>query len=136
MRFYESTALGVLTNRFSKDLETMDSSLPDDLGRSLMYGLGIVTTIASISSIAPIFLLGFAFLTVLYWYYGSRYSRTARELRRLDSVSKTPIFSIYSETISGGITIRAFGASSDFMSAMLQKVDANLVYFFDLWATK
>jgi ABC-type multidrug transport system fused ATPase/permease subunit len=134
MRFYDKTALGVLTNRFSKDLETLDSQLPDDLGRSLMYFLGVCTTIISITTIAPSFLLGFAFLSVGYWYYGNRYSRAARELRRLDSTSKTPIFSLYSETVSGVVTIRAFGATSAFMSSMLQKVDNNLIYFFDLWA--
>lgn len=35
---------------------------------------------------------------------------TAREMRRLDSITKSPVFSLYGEAIAGVTVIRAFGA--------------------------
>lgn len=40
-----------------------------------------------------------------------------------DSVSRSPLYSLYSETISGVATLRSFGASSKFLRDMLQCVD-------------
>lgn len=45
-------------------------------------------------SVAPMFLLGFAVLSVFYWHHAVLFSKSARELRRLDSVSKSPLYSI------------------------------------------
>jgi hypothetical protein len=44
--------------------------------------------------------------------YGWLYSLAARELRRNDAISKSPMYSLYNETISGVAVIRAFGLSS------------------------
>jgi hypothetical protein len=49
-RFVLSQALGRIQNRFAKDLEGIDSGLPDNFGRSLMYGLGVLTTLVVVSS--------------------------------------------------------------------------------------
>lgn len=55
--------------RFGKDMEGLDAALPDHLGRSIMYGLGVLTTLTVVASVSPIFLLGFAFLTLFYVHY-------------------------------------------------------------------
>jgi len=69
-------------------------SLPDHIGRSLICGLGVLTTLIVIASVTPWFLLGFAFLSVIYFYNARLFAKSARELRRLDSVSKSPLYSI------------------------------------------
>jgi hypothetical protein len=40
-----------------------------------------------------------------------------------DSVTRSPLYSIYGETIAGVTIIRAFGASSKFLRDMLRCVD-------------
>jgi len=50
LRFFDTQALGRIQNRFAKDLEGIDSGLPDNFGRSLMYGLGVLTTLVVVSS--------------------------------------------------------------------------------------
>ena len=53
-----------------------------------------------------------------------------RQLRRLNSASKSPIFSHFGETLTGVTTIRAFGAQERFIDEMNKKIDENLIYFY------
>ncbi|KPV72284.1 uncharacterized protein RHOBADRAFT_39718 [Rhodotorula graminis WP1] len=135
LRWFDSQALGRIQNRFSKDLEGVDASLPDNFGRSLMYGLGVLTTLAVISSTSPAFLLMFAVIAVAYFHYARLFSHSAREFRRLDSVSKSPLFSIYGEAIQGVAVIRAFGSSARFMALMLERATTNVSFYAYLWGT-
>ncbi|GAA6040411.1 hypothetical protein NBRC10512_001368 [Rhodotorula toruloides] len=135
LRWFDSQALGRIQNRFSKDLEGIDSSLPDNFGRSLMYGLGVVTTLSVVASSAPTFLLGFALISVLYYRDARLFQTSAREFRRLDSVSKSPLFSIYGEAIAGVAVIRAFGSSARFMAMMLDRATTNVTFYWYLWGT-
>lgn len=58
------------------------------------------------------------------------YVSSMRQLRRLNSASKSPIFSHFGETLTGVTTIRAFGAESRFIDDMNKKIDENLIYFY------
>lgn len=111
-------------HRFGKDFEAIDSSLPDNFGRSLMYGLNVGTTIISIAFVTPAFLIAFAVISTMYWWYGRQYTRIARELRRLDSVTKSPLFSAYGETVAGVAVIRAFGGCSRALALVFERIDS------------
>ena len=50
---------------------------------------------------------------------------TSRQLKRLESVSRSPIFSHFFETINGVSTIRAFGVQRQFIDTGDAKVDEN-----------
>lgn len=108
--------------------------MPDNFGRSLEYSLGVISTLAVITSVQPYFLLGFLCLSVIYFRNALVYSKSARELRRLDSVSKSPLYSIYEEAISGIAVIRAFGASDRFMKLFLERVNTNITFYWYLWS--
>jgi ATP-binding cassette subfamily C (CFTR/MRP) protein 1 len=53
-----------------------------------------------------------------------------RQLKRLNSVSKSPIFSHFGETLTGVSTIRAYNVQNQFVSTMNKRIDDNLVYFY------
>ncbi|GAA5837596.1 hypothetical protein JCM11251_002021 [Rhodosporidiobolus azoricus] len=135
LRFFDTQALGRIQNRFAKDLEQIDGALPDHVGRSIVYGLGVLTTLLVIASTAPTFLIGFAVLSLAYYQYARLFAYSAREFRRLDSVSKSPLFSIYGEVIAGVAVVRAFGASSRFMALMLERTTRNVTFYYYLWGT-
>ncbi|KAM0756050.1 P-loop containing nucleoside triphosphate hydrolase protein [Meredithblackwellia eburnea MCA 4105] len=134
LRFFDTQALGRLLNRFGKDFEGVDAALPDHWGRSILYGLGVLTTLTVIASVAPLFLVGFAILSVAYFHHAALYSKTSRELRRLDSVTKSPLYSIYGEAIAGVSVIRAFGSSARFMKLMLTRCSTNVTFYWYLWS--
>ncbi|KAI8921256.1 ABC transporter type 1, transmembrane domain-containing protein [Powellomyces hirtus] len=64
------------------------------------------------------------------------YLKTSRETKRLESVTRSPLYSQFSETMTGVTTIRAFGAEERLLSQQSNKVDANHRAYFLLWAAK
>ncbi|KAG8808267.1 hypothetical protein FRC17_004027, partial [Serendipita sp. 399] len=134
IRFHDTTNRGRLLNRFGKDFEGIDSSLADNFGRSVFNLAAVITTIATVSFVGgwPFF-LSFLVLAIFYFEVARVYGQTARDMRRLDSVSRSPLYSIYSEAIAGVAIVRAFGASSKFLRDMLRCVDTNSSPYYWLW---
>ena len=66
----------------------------------------------------------------LYLYIQRYYLRTSRELKRLDSVSKSPIFAHFQESLAGLTTIRAYRHQERFATENEWRVDANLRTYF------
>ncbi|KAF5378754.1 hypothetical protein D9615_006977 [Tricholomella constricta] len=134
IRFHDTVSRGRLLNRFGKDFEGIDSSLSDNFGRSIMYGLSALTTVVTVSAVGgPPFIFAMFILGIIYYNAAKIYGQTSRDLRRLDSVTRSPLYSIYGETISGVTILRAFGASSKFLRDMLSCVDTNSNSFYWMW---
>lgn len=68
--------------------------------------------------VVPLFLLAFAFQ-----YIFSVFRATSRDLKRLESVSRSPVYSSFSEALNGLDTIRAFGCTGRFLKEHRQKMD-------------
>ncbi|EIW78464.1 multidrug resistance-associated ABC transporter [Coniophora puteana RWD-64-598 SS2] len=135
LRFHDTVSRGRLLNRFGKDFEGIDSTMSDNFGRSVMYGLAVLTTIITISSVGGIpFFLATLVLGYMYYQVAKVYGQTSRDMRRLDSVTRSPLYSIYGETISGVTVIRAFGAPSKFLRDMLRCVDTNANPYYWMWS--
>ena len=75
---------------------------------------------------APIVLVGFGVLSIGYAYFGRLYTRTARELRRLDSITKSPMFSLFQEGVSGVAVIRAYGSGALMQARLLERAETNM----------
>ncbi|KAL1948837.1 hypothetical protein VTO73DRAFT_10643 [Trametes versicolor] len=124
IRFHDTASRGRLLNRFGKDFEGIDSSLPDNFGRSVFYAASVLTTFVTVSVVGgPLFILAAVIFAFLYYSIGKVYGQTSRDMRRLDSVTRSPLYSIYGETIAGVTVLRAFGASSKFLRDMLRCAD-------------
>ncbi|KAH9036170.1 ATP-binding cassette transporter [Lactarius pseudohatsudake] len=134
IRFHDTVSRGRLLNRFGKDFEGIDSSLSDNFGRSTVNGLSVMTTFITLSIVGGLrFFLVILVIGSLYWNVSKIYGQTSRDMRRLDSVTRSPLYSIYGETISGVTIIRAFGASSKFLRDMLKCVDTNTNPYYWMW---
>jgi len=62
------------------------------------------------------------------------YRASSRELKRTESVTKSPIFSLFGESLVGIATIRAYGDGSRFIENIAGYLDRNNRPFFMLWA--
>jgi hypothetical protein len=55
---------------------------------------------------------------IVYYQAGSIYGQTSRDMRRLDSITKSPLYSLFGETVSGVAVLRAFGGSECMLGDM------------------
>ena len=88
------------------------------------YTLGLIT------ASTPIFAVLIIPVGAIYYYIQRYYLRTSRELKRLDSVSKSPIYAHFQESLGGLTTIRAYRQQKRFALENEWRVDANLRTYF------
>ncbi|KAI1280801.1 Multidrug resistance-associated protein 1 [Halotydeus destructor] len=125
MSFFDTTPLGRIVNRFSKDVDTVDSIIPETLSGWLECLLQVVASFFIISYATPLFLTVIVPISVVYYYIQKFYIPTSRQLKRLESITRSPIYSHFSETLSGVSTIRAYKANQRFINISDNKVDSN-----------
>ncbi|XP_030491896.2 ABC transporter C family member 13 isoform X1 [Cannabis sativa] len=122
VHFFDQTPSGRILNRLSSDLYTIDDSLPFILNILLANFVGLLGIAAVLSYVQVFFLL----LLLPFWFIYSKlqffYRSTSRELRRLDSVSRSPIYATFSETLDGSSTIRAFKSEEYFLEKFMKHV--------------
>eukprot|EP00123_Amoebidium_parasiticum_P018837 comp24299_c0_seq1/m.45570 comp24299_c0_seq1/g.45570 ORF comp24299_c0_seq1/g.45570 comp24299_c0_seq1/m.45570 type:complete len:1564 (-) comp24299_c0_seq1:469-5160(-) len=125
MRFFETTPVGRILNRFSKDMQSIDTTIMPLMG-DLYYGIfTCLGSVIVISTTTPWFLVIVAPVTYLYYYVTTYYQTCARELKRFDSTTRSPIYTHFSESVDGAVTIRAYRDVDRFVSEMYEKVDGN-----------
>ena len=133
LRFFDSTPIGRIMNRFSKDIESIDQELTPYMEGAFASLIQCVSTIVVIAYITPQFLAVAALVMLLYYFVAYFYMAGSRELKRLESISRSPIHQHFSETLVGITTIRAFCDERRFMVENLKKIDNNNRPFFYLW---
>ncbi|XP_039119671.1 LOW QUALITY PROTEIN: ABC transporter C family member 13 [Dioscorea cayenensis subsp. rotundata] len=120
VHFFDQNPSGRILNRLSSDLYMIDDSLPFILNILLANFFSLLGIVVVLSYAQILFLL----LLLPLWYLFSKlqyyYRSTSRELRRLDSVSRSPIYSSFTETLDGSSTIRAFKAEELFMGRFIE----------------
>ncbi|XP_075847190.1 ATP-binding cassette sub-family C member 3 isoform X2 [Microtus pennsylvanicus] len=123
--FFDTTPSGRILNRFSKDIYVIDEVLaPTILMLFNSFFISISTLVVIVAS-TPLFLVVVLPLAVLYGFVQRFYVATSRQLKRLESISRSPIFSHFSETVTGTSVIRAYGRIEDFKVLSDRKVDTN-----------
>ncbi|XP_021375006.1 multidrug resistance-associated protein 1-like [Mizuhopecten yessoensis] len=130
MQFFDTTPLGRIMNRFSKDIDTMDTLIPRICESWLHCLLRVVAVPVIIAYSTPLFLSVLRPLGILYFVVQRFYVATSRQLKRLDSVSRSPIYSHFGETVTGVTTIRAYKQQERFISESEGKVDENNICYF------
>ncbi|XP_015778089.1 PREDICTED: multidrug resistance-associated protein 4-like [Acropora digitifera] len=121
--FFDTNPAGRISNRFSKDIGTIDDLLPKIflLATQMMLFVFTAAILPSFTNAwlvlvtIPIFLI----FTYLGWYY----LKTSRELKRLESICRSPVFSHFSETLTGLDTIRTRKRERDFIDRFYQYQD-------------
>jgi len=133
LRFFDTTPIGRVMNRFSKDMETVDQETSWVLISVFSDILTVTTIVVLITVITPAFLFAGIVITAIFAVLGMAYLRSSVELKRLESVSRSPIFQHFGETLNGVSTIRAYGDEQRFIRENLRKVNDNNRPFILLW---
>lgn len=129
MRFFDSNPIGRIINRFSSDMGVIDKKLPVTLPVLLRFLMLCLSAILVDVCVTPYFLIVVVFVVAVYYYIQSFFRHSSRELQRLDSITKSPVFSHFSETLSGLSTIRAYREESRFVERMNDHINDNNLAF-------
>ncbi|XP_016381591.1 multidrug resistance-associated protein 7-like isoform X2 [Sinocyclocheilus rhinocerous] len=125
MTFFDITPLGRILNRFSSDIYSVDDSLPFVLNILLANVFGLLGMLVVMSYGMPWVLLPLLPLGVLYFQTQCFYRHSSRELKRLCSLTLSPVYSHFSETLSGLSTVRASGHTTRFEEENERRLEQN-----------
>ncbi|CDK29967.1 unnamed protein product [Kuraishia capsulata CBS 1993] len=126
MSFFETTPIGRILNRFTNDMYKIDETVSMVFSMFFANTAKVTFTILVICYSTWQFLLLILPMAYLYRYYQQYYLRTSRELRRLDSVSRSPVYAHFQETLNGVATIRAYGQLDRFKFLNQHNMDHNI----------
>ncbi|XP_038262386.1 ATP-binding cassette sub-family C member 8 isoform X1 [Dermochelys coriacea] len=125
MRFFETTPLGSILNRFSADCNTIDQHIPATLECLSRSTLLCVSALAVISYVTPMFLIALLPLAIICYFIQKYFRVASRDLQQLDDSTQLPLLCHFSETVEGLTTIRAFRYEGRFRQKLLEYTDSN-----------
>ncbi|CAH1987634.1 unnamed protein product [Acanthoscelides obtectus] len=110
MRFFNTNSAGRILNRFSKDMGSIDELLPAAMIDCLQIGLALLGIIVVVAVVSPWLMVPTCTIGIIFYLMRIFYLRTSRNVKRLEGVTRSPVFSHLSASLLGLTTIRAFGA--------------------------
>ena len=130
MSFFDTTPLGRITNRFSKDVDSMDNSLTDAMRMYFLTLAMIISVFSLIIAYFHYFAVALGPLFILFLFASSYYRSSAREIKRHEAVLRSTVFARFSESISGVASIRAYGLQPYFATRIRDSIDGmNSAYY-------
>ncbi|XP_075086770.1 ABC transporter C family member 2 isoform X1 [Nicotiana tabacum] len=126
MVFFHTNPLGRIINRFAKDLGDIDRTVAPFVSMFLGQVFQLISTFVLIGIVSTMSL--WAIMPLLVLFYGAYlyYQSTAREVKRLDSISRSPVYAQFGEALNGLATIRAYKAYDRMANINGKSVDNNI----------
>ncbi|KAI1805517.1 P-loop containing nucleoside triphosphate hydrolase protein [Daldinia bambusicola] len=128
--FFDTTPLGRITNRFSRDIDVLDNTLTDAM-RMYFLTLAMITSVfALIIAFFHYFAIALVPLAILFFFAASYYRASAREVKRFEAVLRSSVFAKFGEGLSGVASIRAYGLSTRFVHDLQNAInEMNSAYY-------
>ncbi|MCJ1423071.1 hypothetical protein MMC29_000952 [Sticta canariensis] len=133
--FYDATPIGQILNRFSRDIETIDQQLaPVLLGfQHAAFSALMIWIVVAVTT--PLFILPSFAICGVYLVIGKLYINSSRDLKRIESIQRSPLYQHLDETVAGVVTVRAYGQERRFAAEALRRLDMHSAAYLGLWAT-
>jgi ATP-binding cassette subfamily C (CFTR/MRP) protein 10 len=126
LAWWDETPWGRVVNRLCSDIYTIDDSLPFQLNICLASLVNLIGALI-LTSVALPFLIPFIILLFIVYYFIQRYYRyTTCEVKRLTSLSLSPLYSHITDTVTGIVTIRAHRFVERFSLILNERLGANI----------
>ncbi|KAH7277454.1 hypothetical protein KP509_39G052600 [Ceratopteris richardii] len=123
--FFDQNVTGRILNRFSKDQALVDEILPITAQQFFEYMIASLGSLIFVGVLIPWFLLAFPPFLFVFFYLQRRYVVVSRELKRLEAISRSPIYAHFTQTLQGISSVRAYGMQSKMHDIFLSFIDAN-----------
>ncbi|MCJ1327690.1 hypothetical protein MMC10_004362 [Thelotrema lepadinum] len=130
MSFFDTTPLGRIINRFSKDVDIMDNTLTDAIRMFSFTIAMIVAVFVLIIVYFHYFAIALGPLLIMFVLSANYYRASAREVKRIEAIKRSFVFARFNEGISGVASIRAYGLSNHFIKDLRYVTDdMNSAYY-------
>ncbi|KAK6173040.1 hypothetical protein SNE40_016576 [Patella caerulea] len=130
MSFFDTTPSGRIMNRFTRDVNILDTGLNYFTRQFLNTLFVIISIVVVISYSAPVFIAAVIPIFTIYYFIQKFYVPTSRQLRRNESIARSPIYSHFTETITGASSIRAYSDVERFRADAQKRMNKNNVFHF------
>jgi ATP-binding cassette subfamily C (CFTR/MRP) protein 10 len=124
--FFENVSFGQISNRIGQDTNVIDDNLPFVLNIVLAQFFVILGTVVMMVYIIPPIIIVLGLSLVVYNRLQRFYRPASRQLRRIESIARSPVYSLIVETLDNGPTVRGLGAQKYFSSSFAPLVDSFL----------
>ncbi|KAG0098062.1 hypothetical protein BGZ93_001260, partial [Podila epicladia] len=114
MSFFDITSSGKIVNRFAHDIQGVDFELPLAGLNGIFIVMAMIVMFAFCIAASYYFAIIMIPIGYIYYVLGGFYLVSSRELKRLDSAARSPMYAHFGETLSGLVTIRAYNSGSRF----------------------
>ncbi|XP_022081112.1 ATP-binding cassette sub-family C member 8-like isoform X2 [Acanthaster planci] len=129
LRFFDVTPIGRILNRFSSDTNVVDQKLGLTLSSFIRNGLSCVSAVVVNIVVVWFFAIALIPIVIFYLLIMKVFIMTSRELQRLDSISKSPVYAHFSESLGGLSTIRAYKQQRRFQDLIIKKIECSNITF-------
>ncbi|OGM47958.1 ABC transporter [Aspergillus bombycis] len=133
MRWLDTVPLGRILNRFTSDIYTVDWRLAFDLGHFVYKALELAGIMVAGFLVSPLLLVFACLLLLFCLYLSNSYLTGARELKRLESNSKSPVMELFDSSLTGLTTVRAFNKADVYTRNMYSKLDRHAQTVWNSW---
>ncbi|XP_053204533.1 ATP-binding cassette sub-family C member 4-like isoform X2 [Panonychus citri] len=108
MSLFESNPIGRILNRFSRDLSIIDELLPSTAFDLILNSFTAIGCIFVIAYVSPSLIIPAIFLLISVLALRKFYIRSGRDIKRLESVARSPVYSLIQSIVEGIVTIRSY----------------------------
>ncbi|KAK9692619.1 hypothetical protein K7432_014250 [Basidiobolus ranarum] len=130
MNFFQTQPQGRILNRFSKDQANCDELLPWNFFDAIQCFFMLLGSIVVVCITNPWIIIALPFLGFIFYTLRRFYMLTSRQIKQIESTTRSPVYSLLSETLDGLATIRAFSEQDRFLDMFIAAENENCRAFF------
>ncbi len=132
LRWLDTVPVGRVLNRFTADFNMLDSKISMDISFFLHNTMHVLSVIIAGIFVSPFMIIFAVVLLAFSAFYAGRYLAGAREIKRLESNAKSPVFEQFGSVLTGIATIRSFDKADTYVQRMYQKIDLHCRAYYHL----
>ncbi|KAI1209695.1 putative ATP-binding cassette transporter protein [Annulohypoxylon truncatum] len=133
LRWLDTVPLGRILNRFTADFHSVDTHMAYSMAFAGSAFLNLIGVVVAGLFVSPLIIVMSFILLVICAFYAIRYIQGARPVKRLESVTKSPVFEQFGSALTGVQTIRSFDKSQTYIERMYKRLDDWTVASWHLW---
>ncbi|KAI1739122.1 P-loop containing nucleoside triphosphate hydrolase protein [Xylaria scruposa] len=133
LRWLDTVPVGRILNRFTADFHSVDTHLAYAVAFAANAFLNLLGVVVAGLFVSPVIILLAFLLLGISLYFANLYLHAARSVKRMESITKSPVFEQFGSALTGVLTIRSFSKSQTYIDRMYRRLDDWAVTTWHLW---